>query len=303
MAARTRKAFDGACRKCGERGHKARKCRSRWKPRRSTENHSRVAEVGREGKKASARAGGHKATATTAGMSRAASTSSQEDDGDDPEVHRTSVVPQHPQPASRMVTNTTPDAANLNTTSAKPTRPEGASYNPPDQLPSTPLKGRRTIASDELRKVLVNESSITQLTWMPHDEESSREVHGVVECHEEAAEDKVKGGEVSDEEGKVETPTDETGAATTSAPSQSSMPPEGREGQDTTSNAGASVHQPLGAQTESPRRYDGAMTSARDSAQSAERADSTSADHRQQRKDVDLHGISSMQCQTLYPNE
>ena len=135
VAVRTRKAFDGACRKCGERGHKACECGSRWKLRRSTENHSRVEEVGREGEKASARAGGHKATATTAGVS------SQEDDGNDPEVHHTSVVPQHPQPASRMVTNTTPDAANLNATSAEPTRPEGMSYNPPDQLPSTPLEG------------------------------------------------------------------------------------------------------------------------------------------------------------------
>ena len=110
----------------------------------------------------------------------------------------------------------------------------------------------------------------------------------MAESHEEAAGGEVEGGEVGDEEGKVETSTNET-AATTSAPSQSSMPPEGREGQDTTDNAGASVHQPLGAQTDSPRRRDGATTSARDSAQPAECADSTSVDHRQ-REDAHVNG-------------
>ena len=74
-------------------------------------------------------------------MSLAASASSHEDDGDSAKAHRTSVMPQDPEPASQMVTNTTADAMNPNATRAEPTRPEDASYNPPDQLPSTPLEG------------------------------------------------------------------------------------------------------------------------------------------------------------------
>jgi hypothetical protein len=149
--------------------------------------------------------------------------------------------------------------------------------NPPEGLPSTSLEGGRTGARDELSKVRIDESRTTQPTWMPHDEELGGEFHEVAMSHEEAARVDVEGGEVGEEDGKVETSTDETAAAT-SAPSQSSMPPEGREGQATTGNAGASVHQPNGAQTASPRRHDGATTSVRESAQSAGRADSTSVD-------------------------
>ena len=50
------------------------------------------------------------------------------------------------------------------------------------------------------------------------------------------------------------------------------------------------MHQPNGAQTASPRRHDGATTSARNSAQSAVRADSTSADHWQQREGAHVNG-------------
>ena len=188
-----------------------------------------------------------------------------------------------------MVTDTTADTVNLNATSARPTRPEGESYGPPDEVPSPPLEGRRTGASDELStEVPVDKSTTTQPTWTPRVKRPTGEVHGVAESHEEAAGGEVEGGEVGDEEGKVEMSTDMT-AATTSAPSQSSMPPEGREGQDTTDNAGASVHQPLGAQTDSPRRRDGTTTSARDSAQPAKHADSTSVDHRQ-REDTHMNG-------------
>ena len=101
-----------------------------------------------------------------------------------------------------------------------------------------------------------------------------------------------EGAEV-DQSGEAKTSADETAAATTantstdaSAPSQPSVPPERREGQATTGNAGAGVHQPNGALTDSLRRHDGATTSVRNSAQSAGRADSTITDHRQWREDV-----------------
>jgi hypothetical protein len=61
---------------------------------------------------------------------------------------------------------------------------------------------------------------------MPRDESLSGEVHGVARSHEEAAGVNVEGGEVNNEDGKVETSMDET-TTTTSAPSQPSMPPEG----------------------------------------------------------------------------
>jgi hypothetical protein len=98
--------------------------------------------------------------------------------------------------------------------------------NPPEGLPSTSLEGGRTGVSDELSKVRIDESRTTQPTWMPHDEELGGEFHGVAMSHEEAARVDVEGGEVGKEDSKVETSTDET-AATTSAPSQSSMLPEG----------------------------------------------------------------------------
>ena len=159
MAACTQKAFDGACRKCSERGHKARECRTAGieseaakveekptrvcrKARCGTESPSRVEEVGREGEKASARAGGHKAAATTAGVSLAATTSSHEDDGDSAKARHTSVVPQEPEPASQVVADTTADAVNPNATSTGPTRPEDKSYNPPDKAQSISLEGR-----------------------------------------------------------------------------------------------------------------------------------------------------------------
>ena len=112
--------------------------------------------------------------------------------------------------------------------------------------------------------------------------------------HEEAARVEVEGGDV-DERTRT-TNNDECREATStdaSAPTQNqpSMPPEGREGQatGTTGSAGVRVHQPLGAQTDSPRGCDGATTAARDNAQSAERADSTSADHRQRREDAHVN--------------
>ena len=113
------------------------------------------------------------------------------------------------------------------------------------------------------------------------------EFHEVAKSHEEAARVDTEGGEVGEEDGKVETSMDETAAAA-SAPNKPSMPPEGRDGQDTTGNAGAGVHQPNGAQTGSPRRRDGTTTSVRNSAQSAGRADSTNTDHRQWREDVHM---------------
>ena len=131
---------------------------------------------------------------------------------------------------------------------------------PPEELLSTSFKGGRTQASDELNKVQNDEIETMQPMWMPHDEESGREVHGVVKSHKEAARVDVEGGEVdemshtmNDGEHKAKTSMDETAAVTTanmfesmdaSTPSQPSIPPEGQDGQDTTSNAGASVHQP-----------------------------------------------------------
>ena len=104
-------------------------------------------EVGREGQKASMRAGGHKTavrrpgTETTAkatdGVSLAANASSQKDNSDDTEVRRTSVVPQKPQSVSRGAHDETSDAAKPNATSTGPTRLEDESCDPPDQLPST----------------------------------------------------------------------------------------------------------------------------------------------------------------------
>ena len=69
-----------------------------------------------------------------------------------------------------------------------------------------------------------------QPTWMPHDEESSREVHGVAECHEEVAGGDVEGGEV--DEGTCMTKDDErrevvSMGASAPTPSKPSMPPKG----------------------------------------------------------------------------
>ena len=199
MAARTRKTFDGACQKCGERGHKARKCRtvsieseeprveekptrSRHKPRHRTESGSRVEEKGRKGERATARAGGHEAAATTVGVSLATSASSPE-----------------PNMASWQVDNPTADTANPNATRARPTRPEDESSNPPEALPSTSLEGgSQTGASDELGRVPNDETTKSQSTWMPRDESPSGEVHGVARSHEEAAGVDVEGGEAGE---------------------------------------------------------------------------------------------------------
>ena len=98
--------------------------------------------------------------------------------------------------------------------------------NPLEGLPSTSLKGGRTGASDKLSEVPIDDSRTKQLTWMPHDEESGREFHEVAKSHEEAARVDAKGGEVSEEDGKVETSMDKTAAAA-SAPNKPSMLPEG----------------------------------------------------------------------------
>ena len=177
MSAHTRKAFDRACRKCGKRGHKAcerrrvgieseaakveeKPTRSRRKARRGTESPSQVEEVSREGEKASARAGGHKATATTVGVSLAATASSHKGNGDSAKARHTLVVPQQPQPASQQVTDTTADTVNPNATRAEPTRPEDVSCKPPEGLPSTSLEGRRCGASDKLSEVPNDERSV-----------------------------------------------------------------------------------------------------------------------------------------------
>ena len=181
---------------------------------------------------------------------------------------------------------------------------------PPEELPSTSLEGGRTQASDELNKVWNDKIKTVQPMWMPHNEESGGEVHGVVKSHKEAARVDVEGGEVNetsrttnDGECQVNTSMDETAAMTmanppadTSAPSQPSIPPEQQDGQDTTGNAGASMHQLNGAQTSSPRRQDGATTSVHNSAQSARCADSTITDHWQRHEDayVEDRGGSGM---------
>ena len=196
MAARTRKPFDGACRKCGERGHKAHECRtvsieseeprvkekptrSRHKPRHRTES-SRVEEKGRKGERATTRARGHKAAAMTAVVSLATSVSSPE-----------------PHMASQEAHDETSDAANPNATCTRPTRPEDESHNPPKRLPSMPLEGRRTGASNKLSEVPNDETMISQSTWMPRDESLCGEVHGVARSHKEAAGVDVKDGEAS----------------------------------------------------------------------------------------------------------
>ena len=69
---------------------------------------------------------------------------------------------------------------------------------PPEELPSTLLEGGRTQVSDELNEVWNDEIETTQLAWMLLDEESGREVHGVVKSHEEVARVDVKGGEVNE---------------------------------------------------------------------------------------------------------
>ena len=229
---------------------------------------------------------------------------------------------------------------------------------PPEELPSISLEGGRTQASDELNEVRNDEIETAQPMWMPHNEESGGEVHGVAKSHKEAARVDVEGGEVDemsrtmndgerqadtstdetaatttanppvdantperpphipveggrdgrmatgdepkgeegaevDQGGKAKMSTDETAAVTTantstdaSTPSQPSMPPKRRDGQATTGNAGAGMHQPNRAQTGKPRRRDSATTSVRNSAQSAGRADSTITDHRQRREDA-----------------
>ena len=164
---RTRKPFDRACRKCSERSHKAHECgrvrvdsgsvkvkekptRSHHKPRRHTESGSQIEEKGRKGKRATMRAGGHKAAATTAGVSLATSASSPE-----------------PHLASREAHDETSDAANPNATRTRPSRPEDESHNPPRGLLSMPLEGWRTGASDKLSEVPNDETTTSQSTWMP----------------------------------------------------------------------------------------------------------------------------------------
>ena len=111
----------------------------------------------------------------------------------------TSASSPEPNMASWQVDDPTADAANPNTTSARPTRPEDESSNTPEALPSTPLEGgSRTGASNELRRVLNNEMTILQSTWMPQDESPSREVHEVARNHEEAAGVDVEGGEAGE---------------------------------------------------------------------------------------------------------
>ena len=105
--------------------------------------------------------------------------------------------PEPPTP-TQVADNTTTDAANPNATSAGPTRPEGELHTPPDELPSPLLKGRRSGASDELRKLPVDESTATQPTWTPQVKRPSREVHGVAKNHKKAAEADVEGGEVNE---------------------------------------------------------------------------------------------------------
>ena len=104
-----------------------------------------------------------------------------------------------PDVASWQVDDPTADAANPNATRAGPTRSEDESSNPPEALPSTSLEGGSwTGASDELRRVPVDESTTTQPTWMPRDTKSSGEIHEVARSHEEAAGDEVEGGEAGE---------------------------------------------------------------------------------------------------------
>ena len=153
--------------------------RSRHKPRHRTESGSRVEEKGRKGERATTRAGGHEAAATTASVSLATSASSPE-----------------PHMASWQVDDQTADVANPNTTCTGPTRPEDKSSNPPEALLSTSLEGGSwTGASNELRKVPDDETTISQSMWMPRDKSPSREVHGVARSDEEAAGVDVEGGE------------------------------------------------------------------------------------------------------------
>jgi hypothetical protein len=316
-AVRTTNAFGGTCWKCREVGHRVWDCkkvsnrsemgighlpghRRHRKRKRDIEDLQRVEAKGWRGERIAEKAGGQETTAkrlgdeatddtTTGTILTAPVGNHKEDKGNSVNARRTSIMPHETQTASQAADDTTADVANLNATSAEPTRPEDVSYNLPDRLPSTPLEGRRTGASAKLSEVPNNDTTTSQSMWMLRDESPSREVHGVARSHEEAVGVDVEGGEVSDEDGKVETSTDETAAAT-SAPSQPSMPPDGREGQDTTGNTGASMHQLNGAQTASPRRHDGATTSVRKSAQSAGRADNTNADHQQRREDAHMEG-------------
>ena len=117
----------------------------------------------------------------------------------------------------------------------------------------------------------------------------------MAKSHKEAAGDQVEYGEVNEQTQMTNNSDDKCQEAMSMdasplTPRQSSMLPKGREGQATgmTGNAGVHVHQPLGAQTNSPQRHDGVMTSVHNSAQIAKCADSTSTDHQQQCEDV--HG-------------
>ena len=161
------------------------------------ENPSQVEEVGAEGEMASTRARGHEAAATTVGMSRAATMSSHKDNRDSAKACHMLVVPQHPQSASWQVTEMTADTVNPNVTSTGSTRPEGMSYNPPDQLPSTSLKGGRAEPSNELSEVPMDKmTSTTQPMWKEQDDRSSGEVHEVAKSHEEAVGEDIEGSQV-----------------------------------------------------------------------------------------------------------
>ena len=140
MAVHTR---NRACWKCGKRGHKACKCgkvrvesgsikveekppRSCHKLRHRMESGSQIEEKGRKGERATTRAGGHEATATAVSMSLAASASSPLAE---------------PHMASWEAHDKTSDAANLNTTCDRPTRPENELHNSPKGLLSMLLEG------------------------------------------------------------------------------------------------------------------------------------------------------------------
>ena len=149
---------------------------------------------------------------------------------------------------------------------------------PPEELPSTSLEGGRTQASNELNEVWNDEVETAQLTWMPHDEESGGEFHGVAKSHKEAARVDVKSGEVDEKscmtndkgsrahpecidepmaDGEAETSTDKTAAMTTANPSTDAnapWPPSvlvkgGRAGGSATSDAGTHANDPATPQT------------------------------------------------------
>jgi hypothetical protein len=344
VAARTRKTFDGPCRKCGECSHKARE----WE---SAKVKSKAAKVENNPPEefSSMPLEGRRTGASTKlsevpndEMTTAQSTWMPQDESPSGEVHgvarsheeaagvdveggeaderiRTSddeesqarerIDDRETEMASQPVDDEAADTPDPHAKCAEPTRPVGTSHDPADELPgeredveesesvSMPIEGRSgrmaTDRADEPRSLGDDPSDMLETPE-----------GGGTDCGQGSGDDATNGASGGSQRVTPKSLAEEEvrqcperleymqmdSPKPPEPPDKPSIPPEGREDQSTTGNAGARVHQPNGAQTDSLRRHDGVTTSARQGAQSAARADSTNADHRERHGDAHARG-------------